>query len=85
MGPIWPTLVAMAGRWYRGSSGTAIGLLVASGGASAALVQIAVGWLSAPGRLGLRLTLLGLAACTAANLLIVHQVLRRKPAATRSL
>jgi fucose permease len=84
MGPIWATLVAMAGRWYRESSGTAIGLLVASGGASAALIQAAMGWLSAPQRLGLRLTLLALSAFTAANLLIVRQVLRGRPSPARA-
>jgi fucose permease len=72
MGAIWPTLVAVAGRRYRQGSGTAIGALVASGGAAVALIQLAVGWLSAPQRLGLRVTLLGLAVFTAANLLVIH-------------
>ncbi len=48
-----------------------------------ALIQLAVGWLSAPQRLGLRVTLLGLAVFTAANLLVVRRALpahaTRKP------
>ena len=83
MGAIWPTLVAVAGRRYREGSGTAIGALVASGGLAVALIQLAVGWLSAPQRLGLRVTLLGLAVFTAANLLVVRGALparsTRKP------
>jgi fucose permease len=83
MGAIWPTLVAVAGRRYREGSGTAIGALVASGGAAVALIQLAVGWLSAPQRLGLRVSLLGLAVFTAANLLVVRGALparsTRKP------
>jgi len=82
MGAVWPTLVAMAGRRYRGASGTAIGALVASGGVAVALIQLAVGWLSAAQRLGLRVTLLGLAVFTAANLLVVRRALRLHP--TRS-
>ena len=77
MGAIWPTLVAVAGRRYREGSGTAIGALVASGGAAVALIQLAVGWLSAPQRLGLRVSLLGLAVFTAANLLVVHSATRK--------
>jgi MFS family permease len=82
MGAVWPTLVAMAGRRYREASGTAIGALVASGGLAVALIQLAVGWLSAPQRLGLRVTLLGLAVFSAANLLVVRRALRLHP--TRS-
>jgi fucose permease len=75
MGAIWPTLVAIAGRRYREASGTAIGALIASGGVAVALVQLAVGWLSAPQRLGLRATLLGLSAFTAVNFLAVRRAL----------
>ncbi len=87
MGAVWPTLVAMAGRRYRRDSGTAIGALVASGGVAVALIQLAVGWLSAPQRLGLRATLLGLAAFSAANLLVVRRALHAHavPPAKRSV
>jgi len=87
MGAVWPTLVAMAGRRYRQASGTAIGALVASGGVAVALIQLAVGWLSAPQRLGLRATLLGLAAFSAANFLVVRRALAAHPipAAKRSV
>jgi fucose permease len=81
MGAIWPTLVAVAGRRYREGSGTAIGALVASGGLAVALIQLAVGWLSAPQRLGLRVTLLGLAVFTAANLLVVRGALPARASA----
>jgi fucose permease len=79
MGAIWPTLVAMAGRRYREASGTAIGALTASGGVAVAVIQLAVGWLSAPQRLGLRVTLLGLAVFSAANLLVVRRALSAHP------
>lgn len=82
MGALWPTLVAMAGRRYRQASGTVIGLLVASGGVAVALIQLAVGWLSDPRRLGLRTTLLALAVFSAANLLVVRKALAAHP--TRS-
>jgi fucose permease len=83
MGAIWPTLVALAGARYRRSSGLAIGILTASGGVAVALIQLAVGYLSQPRLLGLRLTLLALAAFTALNLLIVRRALRPRPAPTR--
>lgn len=79
MGPFWPTLVAMAGRLYRETSGTAIGILVASGGVAVALIQLAVGWLSKPALLGLRWSLLGLAVFTAANLLLAHRIRHLRP------
>jgi fucose permease len=84
MGAIWPTLVAMAGARYRRSSGLAIGILTASGGVAVALIQLAVGFLAQPWLLGLRLTLLALAAFTAINLLIVRRALRLRPSPTRS-
>ena len=75
MGAVWPTLVAIAGRRYRQASGTAIGALTASGGVAVAVIQLAIGWLSAPQRLGLRATLLALSAFTAANFLVVRRAL----------
>jgi fucose permease len=85
MGAVWPTLVAIAGRRYRQASGTAIGALTASGGVAVAVIQLAIGWLSAPQRLGLRLTLLALSAFTAANFLVVRRALAAHavPAAKR--
>jgi fucose permease len=83
MGAIWPTLVALAGARYRESSGLAIGILTASGGVAVAFIQLAVGGLARPDMLGLRNTLLALAAFTAANLFIVRGALRSRPAPTR--
>ncbi len=85
MGAVWPTLVAMAGRRYRQASGTAIGALTASGGVAVAVIQLAIGWLSATQRLGLRVTLLALSAFTAANFLVVRWALavHAVPAAKR--
>jgi hypothetical protein len=50
-----------------------------------AVIQLAIGWLSAPQRLGLRLTLLALSAFTAANFLVVRRALAAHavPAAKR--
>jgi fucose permease len=75
MGAVWPTLVAIAGRRYRQVSGTAIGALTASGGVAVAVIQLAIGWLSAPRALGLRATLLALSAFTVANFLVVRRAL----------
>jgi DHA1 family inner membrane transport protein len=75
MGAVWPTLVAIAGRRYRQASGTAIGALTASGGLAVAVIQLAIGWLSAPRALGLRATLLALSAFTVANFLVVRRAL----------
>jgi fucose permease len=85
MGAVWPTLVAIAGRRYRRASGTAIGALTASGGLAVAVIQLAIGWLSAPRLLGLRTTLLALSAFTAANFLVVGRALaaHAMPAAKR--
>jgi hypothetical protein len=44
-----------------------------------ALIQLAVGWLSDPRRLGLRTTLLALAVFSAANLLVVRKALAAHP------
>jgi fucose permease len=87
MGAVWPTLVAIAGRRYRQASGTAIGALTASGGLAVAVIQLSIGWLSAPQRLGLRLTLLALSAFTAANFLVVRRALAAHavPAAKRGV
>ena len=79
MGAIWPTLVALAGARYRRASGQAIGILTASGGVAVALVQLAIGYLSQPRLLGLRLTLMALAAFTAGNLLVVRRAIRLRP------
>jgi len=72
MGPVWPTLIALAGSLFRESSGTAVGLLVALGGLGLPAVQLLIGLLSAPHLLGLRACLIALALLSLANLLVVQ-------------
>ncbi len=74
MGAVWPTLVSIAGRRYRDSSGMGVGVLIAAGAVAIPVVQPLIGVLSQPGVLGLRLTLLCLSAVTLANLFVVSRV-----------
>ncbi|MBN2554027.1 MAG: MFS transporter, partial [Spirochaetales bacterium] len=53
MGCVWPTLVALAGRRFRGDSGSAVGIMVAAGALSVPLIQIVIGFTSRPEILGL--------------------------------
>jgi len=69
LGATWPTLVGLAGLRFRSSTGAAVGVVVAVGGRAAALIQPVVGFLSAPGRLGLQPTMLLLVVFPVVNLL----------------
>jgi fucose permease len=79
MGCVWPTLVALAGKRFKGDSGSAVGIMVAAGALSIPLVQMAVGFSSRPDILGLKNTLLGLSVLTALNLLLILRIFRRHP------
>jgi fucose permease len=79
MGCVWPTLVALAGKRFKGDTGSAVGIMVAAGALSVPLVQMVVGFTSRPDILGLKNTLLGLAALTALNLLVILRIFRRHP------
>ena len=87
MGAVWPTLVAIAGRLFRESSGTAVGIMVAAGGLGTPVIQPIIGLLSDPNRLGLRFTLLGLALLTLVNLVLVLSALpdiaKKRPPSSR--
>jgi fucose permease len=74
MGTVWPTLVAMTGARYRESSGSAVGLTVASGAAAVPIIHQLIGWLSQDHLLGLRFTLSGLGIFTFLNLFIVNRI-----------
>ncbi|NOY10313.1 MAG: MFS transporter [Spirochaetes bacterium] len=69
MGPVWPTLVSVAGTRYSGSNGFAVGTLIAVGGIAVSLVQPLIGILSKQSVLGLRLTMLSLSLLTIYNLI----------------
>jgi fucose permease len=83
MGCVWPTLVAIAGSRFRGDSGSAVGIMVAAGALSIPLVQIAVGYLSDPGVIGLKRTLAALALLSSVNLLLILRIFRRTQQAIR--
>jgi len=80
MGCVWPTLVALAGSRFRGDSGSAVGIMVASGALSVPLIQVILGFTSRPAVLGLKNSLLGLTVLTALNLLLILRIFRRSPA-----
>jgi fucose permease len=82
MGCVWPTLVALAGSRFRGDSGSAVGIMVAAGALSIPLVQMAVGFTSRSDILGLKNTLMGLAALSAVNLLLILRIFRPPPSTT---
>ncbi len=71
MGPIWPTLVSVAGSNYRGANSFAVGSLVAMGGLAMSLIQPIIGFLSRESLLGLRGTLLSLSLLTVVNMILL--------------
>jgi fucose permease len=79
MGPVWPTLVSIAGVRFRDSTGMAVGMLIAAGAVAVPLVQPLIGLLSQAA--GLRIALLSLSAATLANLFLVSRVRETRPAA----
>jgi MFS family permease len=81
MGCIWPTLVALAGSRFPGDSGSAVGIMVASGALSIPLVQMLIGFTSEPAVLGLRRSLLGLSVLSMLNLLLIARIFRNTPVA----
>lgn len=72
MGAVWPTIVAMAGRIYRGTSGAAVGFMVAAGALSIPIIQIVLGALSE--LIGLRYSLLSLGILNCLNLVLTFFV-----------
>jgi len=76
MGTVWPTLVAIIGRRYRESSGSAIGLITAAGGIAVPIMHQLIGILSRDDLFGLRYTMLGLGIFSFLNLFIVNRIAR---------
>jgi fucose permease len=77
MGCVWPTLVALGGRKFRGDSGSAVGIIVAAGALSIPVTQLVIGFTSKASVLGLRKSLLGLALVSILNLLLILRIYRR--------
>ena len=69
MGPVWPTIVSVAGSRYSGSNGFAVGALIAMGGLAVSVIQPLIGFLSMKEVLGLRATLFSLSLLTVYNLI----------------
>jgi fucose permease len=76
MGAVWPTFVAMIGRRFKQNSGSAIGLIVGTGGFAVPVMHQTIGLLSREQVLGLRYTLLGLGILTLSNLILVFFIER---------
>jgi fucose permease len=76
MGTVWPTIVAMVGARFKESSGSAVGLIAASGAAAVPIIHQVIGILSQERFFGLRTSLFGLTAVTALNLFIVYRIER---------
>ncbi len=72
MGCVWPTLVALTGAMFRGSSGTAVGIVISAGGLAVPLIHPLIGFASGPGLLGLKASLLALGIFTVLNIMIVQ-------------
>lgn len=71
-GTVWPTLVSVAGRRFRSSSGAAIGLMAAAGATAIPATQFVVGWLTSILSIGPRGALLCLAIPVVANFLVIR-------------
>ncbi len=76
MGTVWPTLVAVIGRRYRESSGSAVGLIAAAGGIAVPIIHQVIGVLSRDDLFGLRYTMLGLGIFSLMNLFIINRIAR---------
>jgi fucose permease len=74
MGSVWPTIVALAGQRFRGSSGTAIGIVVAAGALAIPVVQLLIGVVSQESLLGLRGSMLSLGLFSLLNLILVARI-----------
>lgn len=72
LGTIWPTLVSIAGKYFRDKSGSAVGLMVASGAMGIPIISLVVSGLSSIPFLRLRGTLLLLSLLLAANIVLVQ-------------
>jgi fucose permease len=74
MGTVWPTFVAMIGRRFKHSSGSAFGLIIAVGGLAVPIMHQIIGVLSREEMFGLRYTLLGLGIFTLGNMFVVRWI-----------
>jgi FHS family glucose/mannose:H+ symporter-like MFS transporter len=76
MGTVWPTIIGMVGARFRKSSGSAVGLVAASGAAAVPVIHQVIGILSQERFFGLRASLSGLTLVTALNVFIVYRTER---------
>ena len=72
LGAVWPTILACAGRWFPGRTGTAFGMIVASGALGIVVVPPLVGWLAHAHSLGPVLT--AVAALSIVNALLFRRL-----------
>jgi fucose permease len=72
MGVIWPTIVAVAGRMFRGSSGAAVGTMLAAGALGIPVIQPVMGALTE--LWGLQAALLSLGLLTLTNLALSRRI-----------
>ncbi len=81
MGSVWPTLVSIAGKYFRDKSGSAVGIMVAAGAMGIPVTSLIVSGLSSIPFLRLRGTLLLLALLLAANIVLVRYIRKADGAA----
>jgi fucose permease len=72
MGVVWPTIVAVAGRTFRASSGAAVGTMLAAGALGIPVIQPVMGALTQ--LWGLQAALLSLGLLTITNLFLCRRI-----------
>lgn len=76
LGTIWPTLVSIAGKFFRDTSGSAVGIMVAAGAMGIPVISLVVSGLSSIPALGLRGTMLLITLLFAGNLILIRYIRR---------
>lgn len=74
LGTIWPTLVSIAGRYFRDKSGSAIGIMIACGAVGIPIISLLTSWISSIPFIRLRGTMLFLSLFFLANLILVRHI-----------
>ena len=77
LGTIWPTLVSIAGKYFRDQSGVAVGIMVAAGAMGIPIISLVISGLSSIPSLGIKGTLLFLGLFHLGNLALVRVIRNR--------
>ncbi len=74
IGPVWPTLVSIAGKYFKDKSGSAVGIMVASGAMGIPIISLMISGLSSVPFILLRGSLLIIALFYVGNLILVRYI-----------